>query len=367
MNIQIDNAHVDEGLIAELVAAELLKGDLAVVNSARVSFAKAHTRFDQESDARLIKYLARHVHWSPFAHAQVCFWINMYPMQLQDFALRRPMGLRITERGDCISEDQPHTHIISGSLYAFLTNMDLFTLDQRQDIASVLERRYPASYEALYNEPAGTTLTGAAAPMEEIDLVEEFYGDGDMRNVRHHATATMKFTTPIFVARQLVKHQRDLVWNEVSRRYVDDEPELWLPKKGWRLSADNVKQGSSKEILKGQPAVMIDLAAETGPGMPFPVELKITPEILNEISLALYGAMGEFNVCAEQKRMMLPQNMVTQWYWTGTLDAFGRVCKQRLDAHAQEETRDVVADLDEHLGSEWGEPWYAIAMEGADD
>lgn len=61
-----------------------------------------------------------------------------------------------------------------------------------------------------------------------------------------HTSVCFRFKAPIFVARQLVKHQVGLTWNEVSRRYVKAAPELWWPEK-WRKAAENVKQGSSDE------------------------------------------------------------------------------------------------------------------------
>ena len=103
--------------------------DLSVVNAARVSFAKEHKEFDDVGDTKLINYLAKHNHWSPFGHGSLQFAIS----------------------------------------------------------------------------------------------------------------------APVFVARQLVKHQVGLVWNEVSRRYVDNEPEFYTPTE-WRKSAENKKQGSSDAV-----------------------------------------------------------------------------------------------------------------------
>ena len=64
-----------------------------------------------------------------------------------------------------------------------------------------------------------------------------------------HCTLSFHIKAPIFVARQLVKHQVGLVWNEVSRRYVDEEPEYWVPKV-WRGRPTDKKQGSSEETVK---------------------------------------------------------------------------------------------------------------------
>lgn len=133
-----------------------------------------------------------------------------------------------------------------------------------------------------------------------------------------HSSISLRCKAPIFVARQLVKHQVGLSWNEVSRRYVDSEPEFWFPKE-WRGKPVNAKQGSDG---------IVDMRWFDFEG------------ILN-ISLQAYKTLLSSGVAPEQARMILPQNTMTQWIWTGSLYAFARVCKQRLDSHAQQETREV--------------------------
>ena len=180
--------------------------DLSVVNAARVSYSKNKETFEA-SDEKLIKYLAEHEHWSPFAHASMQFRIK----------------------------------------------------------------------------------------------------------------------APIFVARQLVKHQVGLVWNEVSRRYVDFPPELYRPD-AWRGRPVNSKQGSDGTVELGQT---IDHNLET----------------TMESCLILYNTMIEKGVAPEQARMVLPQSMMTEWYWSGTLYAFARVCNLRCKPDTQKETRDVADQI----------------------
>ena len=140
-----------------------------------------------------------------------------------------------------------------------------------------------------------------------------------------HTSVQLRVTAPIFVARQLVKHQVGGVWNEVSRRYVDDEPTFYFPDK-WRKRAENVKQGSSDEEYPN-----------TG----------LIKETYNELSIltALYNKLILNGLAPEQARMILPQNMMTSWYWTGSLIFFHRVYKQRTDSHAQKETREVAEQI----------------------
>lgn len=135
----------------------------------------------------------------------------------------------------------------------------------------------------------------------------------------NHAFITMRIKAPIFVARQLVKH-KFMPWNEVSRRYVDEEPEFYFPEY-WRKKADNVKQGSSEE--------RVDVSD-------FHVEESVEYQLLYQ-----YNNLLAAGVCAEQARMVLPQNMMTEWVWSGTLGAWCDMLRLRLDPHTQYESRIV--------------------------
>ncbi len=194
--------------------------DLSVVNAARVSFAKEHKEFDNVADTKLINYLAKHNHWSPFGHGSMQFAIS----------------------------------------------------------------------------------------------------------------------APVFVARQLVKHQVGLVWNEVSRRYVDNEPEFYTPTE-WRKSAENKKQGSSDET----------------------VEYSVLPAYT--FAKQCYENMLRMDIAPEMARMVLPQSMMTEWYWSGTLYAFARVCNLRCKPDAQKETRDVGWGIDKHARELFPASWKALRDE----
>jgi len=202
--------------------------DLSVVNAARVSFAKLHDEFDEKGDTRLISYLAKHNHWSPFGHASMQFHIK----------------------------------------------------------------------------------------------------------------------APVFVARQLVKHQVGLTWNEVSRRYVDIEPEFFTPKV-WRGVAENKKQGSSEEEININPRNdMVDDYQEAIDRAKWTYE-----ELLRK------------GVCPEQARMVLPQSMMTEWYWSGTLYAFARVCNLRCKSDAQKETQNVGWGIDKYARKLFPACWNALRDE----
>jgi thymidylate synthase (FAD) len=138
----------------------------------------------------------------------------------------------------------------------------------------------------------------------------------------NHAFMTFRVKAPIFVARQLVKH-KFLPWNEVSRRYVDSEPEFYIPKE-YRAKADNVKQGSG-EVLDESSFLEEDVEEHV------------------DFCLNSYNYLLETGVCPEQARMVLPQNTMTEWIWSGTLGAFADMLRLRLDPHAQYESR-IVAE-----------------------
>jgi len=139
-----------------------------------------------------------------------------------------------------------------------------------------------------------------------------------------HVILQFRMKAPIFVARQLVKHQVGLTWNEVSRRYVDTDIEFYEPKI-WRKAADNVKQGSSDESSGWERW-----------GSRIEKTMNST-----QLALAEYEDAIASGVCMEQARMLLPQSMMTEWYWTGSLIAFARIVKQRTHSTAQLETQEV--------------------------
>ena len=160
-----------------------------------------------------------------------------------------------------------------------------------------------------------------------------------------HCTLSYHIKAPIFVARQLVKHQVGLVWNEVSRRYVEDDPELWMPKV-WRGNPENKKQGSD-------PNINIEwLDRETRPGR--------AVRVAADLAVETYKRLLESGVCAEQARMVLPQNTYTEWYWTGSLYAFSRVCNLRCKGDTQEETRNVAWEIHDLAKEKFPVSWPAL-------
>jgi len=161
-----------------------------------------------------------------------------------------------------------------------------------------------------------------------------------------HTSIQLRVKAPIFVARQLVKHQVGGVWNEVSRRYVDSEPEFWFPEV-WRGRPVNAKQGSSG---------VVDLEAYKQMNL----YSFVLPSDSVAQSLRCYEQLLEAGVAPEQARMILPQNMMTEWIWTGSLMFFCRVCRERLAPGAQQETREVAEQIAEIVAPLFPVGWSAL-------
>lgn len=157
----------------------------------------------------------------------------------------------------------------------------------------------------------------------------------------NHAFLSFRVKAPLFVSAQLVKH-KFMPWNQVSRRYVDDEPEFYFPEY-WRAKAANVKQGSSDD------AVETLRLHDPESGEIWEVDVDESAEVMTSWSLKLYKDMLAAQICAEQARMVLPQNTMTEWYWSGTLGAFLDMLVLRLDNHTQKETRDVANLIAKHV------------------
>ena len=146
-----------------------------------------------------------------------------------------------------------------------------------------------------------------------------------------HAFVTFHVKAPIFVARQLVKH-KFLRWNEISRRYVDAVPEFYEPDE-WRGRADDKKQGSAGVVDIQKSFFIVDPITDEEPQ-----DTDRIPETLNEFIITAYRDLIIHGVCPEQARMVLPQNTMTEWYWSGSLDAFADMCNLRCKEDTQLET-----------------------------
>ena len=164
-----------------------------------------------------------------------------------------------------------------------------------------------------------------------------------------HPQLQFRISAPVFVARQLVKHQIGLVWNEVSRRYVDYSPEFFIPNQNeWRGKPVNAKQGSAGYVH-------IDN------------NLQISIASVHQNAKEVYNKLIEAGVAPEQARLVLPLSMYTEWYWTGSLMAFSRVCNLRLSSDAQEETRVIAEKIGKLCEEKFPISWKHLVNAHAED
>ena len=164
-----------------------------------------------------------------------------------------------------------------------------------------------------------------------------------------HCFASFHVQAPVFVARQLVKH-KFLRWNEVSRRYVTNLPQiLELDRASWRQQAEDKKQGSKPITDADQHAFV-------------PVELHTAIHNTYIQALQAYKDLLEAGVAAEQARMVLPQSMMTEWIWSGSLDAFADMCHLRMDDHAQQESRSIAIQISNQMEKIYPVSWKALAQ-----
>jgi len=155
-----------------------------------------------------------------------------------------------------------------------------------------------------------------------------------------HCFASFHIKAPVFVARQLVKH-KFLRWNEISRRYVDSEPEFYVPNTYRGRSLDK-KQGSAGTVT-------------------------VSDNGFNEIAMTEYEFLLDVGVCPEQARMVLPQSMMTEWYWSGSLDAFADMCNLRCKSDTQYETQLVAWDIYFEMKELFPVSWVALTEELDDE
>jgi thymidylate synthase (FAD) len=158
-----------------------------------------------------------------------------------------------------------------------------------------------------------------------------------------HCFASFHVKAPIFVARQLVKH-KFLRWNEISRRYVDDEPEFYVPEV-WRGRSADKKQGSDGVVTlqSGALCSLDEYGTE-----------------YDEVCLHVYEELLRGGVAPEQARMVLPQSTMTEWYWSGSLDAFADMCNLRCKSDTQAETREVAQQIDRMMTDLFPVSWKAL-------
>jgi thymidylate synthase (FAD) len=203
--------------------------------------------------------------------------------------------------------------------------------------------------KASYIDHMGSDLSVVNAARVSFGKKHDSFQDKDTKLIRYlarhkhispfgHAFASFHVKAPVFVARQLVKH-KFLRWNEISRRYVDEEPEMYMPEY-WRGRSADKKQGSEGKA-----------------------DTLVSPRYAYDAALGTYKQLLSDGVAAEMARMVLPQSMMTEWYWSGSLDAFASMCHLRCKPDTQYESRLVADQISDKMAELFPVSWAAL-MEG---
>lgn len=297
--------------------------DLTVVNAARVSMDKMVGEFvfagtpeakarksetGMGSDDGLIDYLVRNNHWTPLGHPRYRFSFQTEgdAMGLAMWAAGAP--------GAVMGMDEPgflgSRIFIEDSLWGWLTNPPPGT---PQEVMDSIRDAAPTCFEAIDRHRGIDVIpaTGWQMRFPSEELIE---------------CETVLIEAPIFVFRQWMRSNVGIVYNEVSRRYVDDEPDFFWPDR-WRARPDkSIKQGSGSDLEQWKQRQNDE-----------------TVQHVNRVSLLAYTRMLALNTAPEQARIVLPQNMMTKLWMTATNDAFERVLGLREDSHAQGEIQELAA------------------------
>lgn len=225
---------------------------------------------------------------------------------------------------------------------------DMMTKNKNSEKVDVLDKGF-----VQYVSHMGDDLTVVNAARVSFNKESEEFGDRDEKLIRYlakhkhwtpfaHPQITLRIKAPIFVRTQLFKHKVGFTENEISRRYVTFEPEIYNPK--WRSAPTNgAKQGSDEFII----------------GEAINNRLDFLYGIVSE-NVKVYEQLLELGVAPEQARAVLPQGTYTEWWWTGSLSAYARVYAQRIDTHAQWEVQQYAKGIGEIIQTLYPISWKVL-------
>lgn len=297
-------------------------GSLAVVNAARVSFSKHKDTLD-DSDLRLLDYLARHNHWTPFAHVRFCAMISCAPHTAMQIA--NMPGVHIDPR-DLITYREPAEmgDITDRNIMQFYCSLSLYHLAHLKVVSNL---RSLDPYVIEPPEDCRDAYNALAANIPSSSLIEIYtFSTGNLPPTKArpgYAHATLHYRMPIFVARQWMRSNGGIVYNEESRRYVDHAPDYFYPEQ-YRLRPDkNIKQGSG-----------IDASDKVNE------HVQNTVGELTAAADNTYCSILALDIAPELARIVLPLSTYTEFWMTATLPALHRILSLRLDPHAQLEIRE---------------------------
>jgi thymidylate synthase (FAD) len=227
--------------------------------------------------------------------------------------------------------------VIRGSYWYWLKNLWLYE-DYEDEIKYFIRQEAPVLAKLL--KIRSSYLTLYSCWVTPFKVTDDWIAE-DVENRLKMGWMTLLVEAPTPIRTQLFKHKHGFVENEVSRRYVDAPPTMYLPPM-WRQRAPSIKQGSLKKAVKSM--TLANIIAKT----------------VYTLSNWGYQALLKLNVCPEQARFLLPQGMITQWYWTGSLDAIVRAINLRDDQHSQVESWEIMQKVKVLMAEQWPKTYQKV-------
>ncbi len=325
--------------------------DLLVVDAARVSFNKQSKRNKDgallEKDIKLINYLISHGHKSPFFHPQFVF---KRAMALDDFIYWQELTQKNQFfRQSIVIKPLPYSsrfEIVEfyerGSLYAYLEGNAFEILPSEETMFSQRAFRKYYAYTGIADD-FGSEL------IKPADIKDITHWQGGLLTA-NLVTITLRIKMPIFLARQWFKHQIGFARNEVSRRYVTEEPSFFMPA-SWRKKAEDKKQGSSKDALSEDMQCRCDVEYAS----------------LLGYASSRYDAMVNNNIAPEQARMALPQSTYTEFIETASIADYARLYTLRIHDDSQLEIQEYAHKVGEAIKQVYPGIWDEVLRRNLHD
>lgn len=296
-------------------------GDLLAVNSARVSMAKHHDTFDPDTDRRLLAYLARENHFTPYTHARMTIDAPYYDLDLSSATETHLAGFVFAKYRDGKGLLRIKArHSVWG--WAHWLRSGLVAANSAGAVLQSLYQVFPEQTNQLSTTLPAELWVGQLAAEAARLLPDSTETDPRFIDV------TFRLTAPIPVVRQIQKTLVGLALNEVSRRYVDEAPTFDTPAVWRARPAQNIKQGSGGALIGWRQYAARGLFAAA-----------------REVSRAAYALQVRIGVAPEQARWSLLQAMETQGYFTYSLATLKRLYDLRVDPHAQGESGELVREM----------------------
>lgn len=312
---------------------DLPSSDTGAANTARISFARSANEFTDEENSRLVKYLSNNNHWTPIGGIWKTLVLEIPSASLLSVlteSINAGILATVLEFKKTATGVETTTSRVSISLWKLKelmehTSSECLSLAETfagsfencEAVISTINPKYKGfvlPYKAKY-DPNYEVESGLSLEESRIGLIKD-----------KHTFLSVKCRAPIFIVRQLMKHQVNMVWNEESRRYISTDPSFFV--------FEEFRAAPEKSIKQGSAGVLENVDA-----------LSVSAEYSSE-ALKTYRDLLSKNVAPEEARACLTLNSMTNWIWTGNVDAFKRVLHQRLSPKAQTQVREFAAKLE---------------------